>query len=277
MLWRNVWKTLKKSRIGLVGLGLILLFVLISILGPLIALHDPLKINLAYSLEGPSRDAWLGTDVLGRDILSRLLCGARPSLLICFGAVGFGMIIGVPLGVCGGYFRGKVDLVIRSLADLLLAFPPFLLALSLIAAIGVGLNNVLLAVGISTVPVYIRLVRAETFTIAEEDYVTSSVALGRSNTGIIIAHILPNIIPVIVVQSTLFMGITLLYAAGLGFLGLGAQQPQPEWGAMLGAGRNYIFSAPQLSLFPGLAIFVTILGFNLLGDALRDALDPYQT
>ncbi len=159
--------------------------------------------------------------------------------------------------------------------NLMLAFPPFLLALSLIAVIGVGMQNVMLSVGISTMPIYIRLVRSEVFKIKEQEYVEAARALGKNDIGIIFCHILRNVFPIIIVQSTLYLGVALLYSSGLGFLGLGIQPPLPEWGSMLGQGRTYIFSALHLTLFPGLAIFLAILGFNLLGDGLRDALDPH--
>jgi ABC-type dipeptide/oligopeptide/nickel transport system permease subunit len=271
---KAIWRRLKKSKTGLVGLIIVSFFVLMALFAPLIATHDPLKADIMRTLEGPSLRSPLGRDALGRDIYSRIVYGSRLSLLASFGAVAIGVLSAVPLGLMAGYFGGKVDTVIRSLADLMLAFPPFLLALSLVAVLGVGLRNVLISVGISTIPVYIRLVRGEVLSLREQEYVLAAKALGRSDLSIIFRHILRNVFPLIIVQSTIYMGITLLYSAGLGFLGLGVQPPTPEWGSMVGAGRTYIYSAIHLSIFPGLAIFLAILGFNLLGDGLRDALDP---
>lgn len=271
----NIWKNLKKSKTAIFGLIIVTITILIALFAPLMATQDPLKTDFTRGLEGPSLTAPLGRDALGRDIYSRIVYGSRLSLLACFGSIAFGLISAVPLGLIAGYFGGKVDTVVRSFADLMLAFPPFLLALSLVAVIGVGLRNVLISVGISTMPQYIRLVRGETAAVRERDYVLAAKAIGRSDLSIILHHILRNVFSLILVQSTLFMGITLLYSAGLGFLGLGVQPPTPEWGTMLGEGRTYIYSSPHLVIFPGLAIFFTVLGFNLLGDGLRDALDPH--
>lgn len=271
---RDLWKSLKRSKTAMVGLGIVTFFLLMAISAPFISAHDPMKSDLLQSLQPPSLEHPFGTDALGRDIYSRVVYGARLSLLTSVGAVSIGIILAVPLGLIGGYFRGKVDSVIRSFADLMLAFPPFLLALSLVAVIGVGLKNVMLSVGVSTIPFYIRLIRGEVLSIREREYVLAVRAIGRNALGVIAIHILRNVFPIILVQSTIYLGIALLYSAGLGFLGLGIQPPAPEWGTMLGEGRTHIYSAPYITLFPGLAIFLTILGFNLLGDGLRDALDP---
>ena len=271
----DIWKRLKKSKTGITGLVIVVVFLLIALLAPLIAPEGPYQTNIISSLETPSRETLFGRDSQGRDILSRVIYGSRLSLLISLGSVLVGIFLAVPLGLFAGYFGGKVDTLIRSLADLMLAFPPFLLALSLIAVIGVGMQNVMLSVGISTMPIYIRLVRSEVFKIKKQDYVEAARALGKNDIGIIFYHILRNVFPIIIVQSTLYLGVALLYSSGLGFLGLGIQPPLPEWGSMLGQGRTYIFSAPHLTFFPGLAIFLAILGFNLLGDGLRDALDPH--
>lgn len=271
---RDVWRRLKKSKTGMTGFVIVTFFLLVSLLAPIIAPEDPIRSSIMMSLDPPSKEAFFGRDAQGRDILSRIIFGARLSLLIGLGSVVLGILLAVPLGLFAGYFGGKIDLVIRSLADLMLAFPPFLLALSLIAVIGLGLQNVMISVGISTMPVYIRLVRSQVMVLKESEYVVAAKALGKGNIGIIFHHILRNVLPLVIVQSTIYMGMALLYSAGLGFLGLGIQPPTPEWGSMLGAGRTYIYAAPHLTLFPGLAIFLSILGFNLLGDGLRDALDP---
>lgn len=270
----SIWRRLKKSKTGMIGFSIVIFISLVALLAPIIAPEDPLGTTIIKSLDSPSKDALFGRDAQGRDILSRIIYGARLSLLISLGSVLLGILLAVPLGLSAGYFGGRVDLIIRSLGDLMLAFPPFLLALSLIAVIGVGLQNVIISVGISTMPLYIRLVRSQVMELKESEYVIAARSLGRGDSGIIFCHLLPNVMPLMIVQSTIYMGMALLYSAGLGFLGLGIQPPTPEWGSMLGRGRTYIYAAPHITLFPGLAIFLSILGFNLLGDGLRDALDP---
>ena len=188
--------------------------------------------------------------------------------------VGVGILLGVPLGLVSGYWGGKVDFIIQRLTDTMLAFPGFLLALALVSVIGVGFKNVVVSIGISSVPLYIRLVRGCVLSLREQAYVEAARALGTKNLVILYRHILANAMVPIIVQSTLGMGTAILFAAGLGFLGLGVQPPTAEWGAMLGSGRSYIFSTPHVATFPGIAIFLAVLGFNLFGDGLRDALDP---
>ncbi len=225
-------------------------------------------------LRPPSLENPLGTDYLGRDILARLYYGARLSLAIGFLAVAIGLGLGVPLGAISGYYGGWADLIIQRVADILLSFPGCLLALSLVAILGIGLQNVIISVGISAVPSFIRLVRGSVLTIRELTYVEAAHSVGTHDGRIIIRHVLPNAATPVIVQATLNLGTAILTAAGLGFLGLGVQPPTPEWGTMLGEGRNYIFSNPNMATFPGLAIFFAVIGFNLLGDGLRDALDP---
>lgn len=271
---RGVWGGLMRSPTGAIGLVCVLIVVLTAVFAPWIAPAGPLDVDVFTSLEGPSLKTPFGRDSLGRDILSRVVYGARLSLLVSLGSVVIGVLVAVPLGVLAGFFGGRVDAIIRSVADLLLAFPPFLLALSLVAIIGVGIQTIVLSVAVSTMPMYIRLIRSEVLSVRQMEYVTAAQALGRSPWAIMFRHVLPNVFSLVIVQSTLYMGVALLYSAGLGFLGLGVQPPTPEWGAMLGDGRTYVYSAPHLTIFPGLAIFFTILGFNLLGDGLRDVLDP---
>jgi ABC-type dipeptide/oligopeptide/nickel transport system permease subunit len=226
------------------------------------------------SLESPSIDHLLGTDELGRSILGRIIFGSRISLLIAVGVVAVGMIIGIPLGLVSGYYRGKVDFLIQRATDTMLAFPGFLLALALVAVLGVGLKNTVISIGISMVPLYIRLVRGCVLSVREEVYVEAARAVGTRDVIILIRHILPNVMVPITVQTSLSMGTAILFAAGLGFLGIGVQPPTPEWGSMLGSARSYLFHAPHAATFPGIAIFLAVLSFNLLGDGLRDALDP---
>jgi ABC-type dipeptide/oligopeptide/nickel transport system permease subunit len=267
-------RRLARNPSAVVGTVLVGALVLAALLAPLLTPYDPTKQALLSVLQAPSGEHPLGTDQLGRDILARILYGGRLTLFIGVFAVAVGMVVGVPLGVLSGYYRGWVDMAIMRAMDLMLSFTSFLLAMALVALLGVGLTNVIIAVGISTIPRFARLVRSSVLTIREISYVEASHALGARDGRILGRHVLPNAFAPVIVQATLSMGSTVLTAAGLGFLGLGVQPPTPEWGAMLGEGRNYIFTSPYVTTFPGLAIFVAVLGFNLLGDGLRDALDP---
>jgi ABC-type dipeptide/oligopeptide/nickel transport system permease subunit len=252
----------------------LLLFILAALAAPLLTAYDPNQNQLLEALQDPSPKHPLGTDHLGRDALARVLYGGRLSLMIGFLAVLIGLIAGVPLGAISGYYGGWIDLVIQRFVDVLLSFPNFLLALSLVAALGPGLTNVIVAVGISAVPSFVRLVRASALSIRESSYVEAARCIGVDDSTIIRRHILPNALAPVIVQATLFLGSAILVAAGLGFLGLGVQPPTAEWGSMLGEGRQYIFSNPNSATFPGLAIFLSVVAFNLMGDGLRDALDP---
>lgn len=273
-LFLEGWRRFRRHRAAMLGLGLLALLLALSFAAPLLTAHDPVRQNLSQALWPASAAHPLGTDHLGRDMLARLLYGGRLSLLIGFLAVGVGLAVGVPLGAISGFQGGRTDLVIQRFADILLSFPGFLLALSLVAILGVGLRNVIISVGISAVPSFIRLVRGSVLSIREQVYVEAAHALGQRRAVIIFRHVLPNAMAPVIVQATLSLGFAILVAAGLGFLGLGVQPPTPEWGTMLGEGRQYIFRAPSLTTFPGLAIFLAVLGFNLFGDGLRDALDP---
>jgi ABC-type dipeptide/oligopeptide/nickel transport system permease subunit len=270
----SFWRRFRRNRGAVAGVVVLGTFVLVALLAPFATTYNPEETRLAQKLLQPSAAHWLGTDHLGRDILARLAFGARFSLTIGFAAVGVGLVIGVPLGAVSGFYGGWVDLIIQRVIDVLLSFPGFLLALTLVAVLGVGIENVIIAVGLGVVPAFVRLVRASTLSIRSRDYVEAARAAGANGPTIIFRHVLPNALPPVVVQATLGLGSTLLTAAGLGFLGLGVQQPTPEWGSMLGEGRSYIFSNPNLATFPGIAIFLTVLCFNLTGDGLRDALDP---
>lgn len=271
---RNWWDRFSRNRGAVLGLAILCTFAVVAFAAPLATSYDPEQAHLEEKLLEPSPAHWLGTDHLGRDILARLAYGGRFSLLIGFAAVGVGLVIGVPLGLVCGFYVGWLDLILQRIIDVFLSFPGFLLALSLVAVLGVGITNVILAVGLGVVPAFVRLTRASTLAVRERPYVLAARAAGASGPSIIVRHVLPNAAAPIVIQATLGLGATLLTAAALGFLGLGVQQPTPEWGAMLGEGRSYIFSNPNLATFPGIAIFLTVLGFNLAGDGLRDALDP---
>ena len=271
---RRKWAKLKRNKAALLGGILIIIYVTSALFAPVLFTGNPSAPDLMNSLESPSVNHFLGTDELGRSILGRIIYGSRISLLIAVGVVSVGMTIGIPLGLVSGYYRGKVDFIIQRATDTMLAFPGFLLALALVAVLGVGLKNTVISIGISMVPLYIRLVRGCVLSVREEVYVEAARAVGTRDVIILIRHILPNVMVPITVQTSLSMGTAILFAAGLGFLGIGIQPPTPEWGSMLGSARSYLFHAPHVATFPGIAIFLAVLSFNLLGDGLRDALDP---
>jgi ABC-type dipeptide/oligopeptide/nickel transport system permease subunit len=272
--FRRSWAKLKRNKAALFGGALLLLYIFTALFAPVLYPGSPSAPNLMMSLEKPSRDHLLGTDELGRTILGRIIWGSRVSLLIALGVVSVGLVLGVPLGLISGYYGGKIDFAIQRVTDMMLAFPGFLLALALVAVLGVGMKNTVISIGISMIPIYIRLVRGCVLSVREQVYVEAARAVGTKDVRIIVRHILPNVMVPITVQTSLGMGTAILFAAGLGFLGLGVQPPNPEWGAMLGSGRAYLFNAPHVATFPGVAIFLAVLSFNLLGDGLRDALDP---
>lgn len=274
---RLLWDTargLVRHRSAAVGLMVVLVLLLVALLAPVLAPHDPLLPRMRERLTPPTSNHWLGQDELGRDILSRIIYGARISLTIGVVSVGVGMAIGVPWGLASGFYGGKLDILTQRSIDILLAFPPILLAILVVTVLGPSLWNAMLAIGISSIPAYTRVVRGSTMSIRDAEYVQAARAMGAADTRILVRHVLPNVLGPVVVLSTLYTASAILTAAGLGFLGLGAQAPTPEWGAMLSRGREYLRVAPHVSAFPGLAIFVSVLGFNLLGDGLRDALDP---
>lgn len=271
---RRNWAKLRRNKAALFGGFILLVYLFTALFAPLLFSTSPSAPNLIMSLEGPSAQHLLGTDELGRSILARIIWGSRVSLMIAVGVVAVGLLVGVPFGLISGYYGGKVDFGIQRITDMMLAFPGFLLALGLVAVLGVGLKNTVVSIGISMVPIYIRLVRGCVLTVREQVYVEAARAVGTRDFKIILKHILPNVMVPITVQTSLGMGNAILFAAGLGFLGIGVQPPTPEWGAMLGSGRAYLFNAPHVATFPGIAIFLAVLSFNLLGDGLRDALDP---
>jgi peptide/nickel transport system permease protein len=271
------WETfqdLLRSRSAAFGMGLIILVLLVAVIGPSLAPHDPLRPTPLERLQGPSAEHPFGTDGLGRDIFSRVIYGARISILIGLISVSISLLPGTLLGLLAGYFGGRVDSVIMRLMDMLLAFPAILLAIFITAILGPSLPNTMVAVGIVYIPHYARIVRASVLSLREQLFVQAIAHLGGGHGRIIGRHILPNALPPIIVYATLGMGTAVLQAAALGFLGLGAQPPQPEWGAMLSEGRQYLQIAPHVAAFPGAAILVLVLGFNLFGDGLRDVLDP---
>ncbi|HSO59472.1 MAG TPA: ABC transporter permease [Desulfobacterales bacterium] len=271
------WDTLQdllRSRSATFGMALIGLVLLVAIAGPALAPYDPLKPVPLDRLQGPSQAHFFGTDSLGRDILSRVIYGTRISILIGLISVSISLVPGTLLGLVSGYFGGRIDSLIMRLMDMLLAFPAILLAIFITAILEPNLVNTMVAVGIVYIPHYARIVRSSVLSLKAQLFVQAIGHLGGSHFRILARHILPNAMPPIIVYATLGMGTAVLQAAALGFLGLGAQPPQPEWGAMLSEGRQYIQIAPHVAAFPGAAILVLVLGFNLFGDGLRDALDP---
>ena len=268
------WKRLLKNRLAAAGGVLLLGFLLLAIAAPLAAPQDPFAQNLYERLQPPSLANPFGTDDFGRDVLSRVIHGARISLRVGVTAVLIALVLGVPIGLVSGYWGGALDQVLMRAMDLMLAFPSILLAIAIVAILGPGLENAMLAVGVVAVPQYARLVRASALTVRGQDYVQAMHALGAGDFHILFFSVLPNCLTPLIVQSTLGLATAILDAAGLSFLGLGAQPPLPEWGAMLTGGRELVLRAPWVLTFPGVAIFLTVLAFNLLGDGLRDALDP---
>lgn len=256
------------------GGSIIGLYVAVATLAPIISPYDPIQQNLADARLPVSFDHWFGTDQLGRDELTRILYGTRYSLAIAAFAVALAIVIGVPTGAASGYFGGLLDLLLQRVIDVLLAFPGILLALVLVAGLGPGLLDVVIAVGVSSAPVFVRITRASALSLREFAFVESAKSVGANDWRILRHHVLPNSLGPVVVQATLQLGGAILVASGLGFLGVGVPPPTPEWGQMLSEGRNLIFSYPGLVTFPGLAIAFAVLGFNLLGDGLLDALDP---
>ncbi|VXB49123.1 oligopeptide ABC transporter (permease) [Bacillus sp. 349Y] len=272
--WKEAWKSFRKNKIALIGLFIVLFFVLLAIAAPLIAPQGINEQNLAKRLQAPSSEHWFGTDDFGRDILSRIIHGARISLWVGFFAVIGSAVAGSLLGIVAGYYGRWVDTIISRIFDIMLAFPSILLAIAVVAALGPSLRNALIAIAIINIPNFGRLVRSRVLSVKQEEYVMAAKAIGMKDNRILLHHILPNSMAPIIVQGTLAIATAIIEAAALGFLGLGAQAPQPEWGKMLADARTFMLQAPWTMIFPGLAIMLTVLGFNLMGDGLRDALDP---
>jgi peptide/nickel transport system permease protein len=267
-------RALTQNKTALIGLFVIAALLVLALIGPWIAPYNPLIPDPIHSLQRPSWAHPFGTDSLGRDILSRIIFGSRISIIIGLIAVSISLIPGTLLGLLAGFYGKRVDESIMRIMDILLAFPTILLAIFITAILGPNLLNTMIAVGIVYIPHYARIVRSTVLSLKEQLFVQAIRSLGGSNLRIISRHIFPNTLPPIIVYATLGMGTAVLQAAALGFLGLGAQPPLPEWGAMLSEGRQYIQNAPHVAAFPGLSIFILVLGFNLFGDGLRDILDP---
>ncbi len=273
MLRRAIGKFIRHPG-GMVGLAMFIALVLIAVFAPVFAPHDPLRVDPIVALMPPSAEHWMGTDTLGRDVMSRVVFGARISLRLGVVSVSIGLSLGVLIGVLAGYLGGRVDGILMRFIDMLLAFPSLILALVAVFALGPGLTNAMIAVGISSIPAFARITRGEVLSAKENLYVQSAQALGGSEIAIMARHILPNIIAPNIVMGALMTGTAILAGAALSFLGLGAQSPTPEWGLMLSQGRGFMSLAWWLTFFPGLGIMLTVMAMNLLGDGLRDVLDP---
>jgi peptide/nickel transport system permease protein len=272
--WTIVFRQLRRNKGALLGAGFLLFLVFVAIFAPLIAPYDPIEMAPTDRLQPPSLAHPMGTDNFGRDALSRIIFGTRISLTVGFISVGIGAAAGMILGLAAGYFGGYVDTVIMRVIDALLAFPGILLSLAIVAALGSNLQNVMIAVGISSVPRFTRVIRGSVLSAKENLYVLAARSIGCRSLSIMYRHILPNVFGPVVILATLGIGSAILLGAGLSYLGLGAQPPTPEWGLMLSTGRPYIAVAWWVMTFPGLAIMVTVLAVNMFGDGLRDALDP---
>ncbi len=263
-----------KHKNSIVALGYIVLLVLIAIFCYQIAPYGINEYDYSAVLQGPTAQHWFGTDEFGRDLLSRILCGTRISLAVGLSSVSVGCIAGTILGLLSGYYGGMLDSVIMRICDVLFAFPGLILAIAIVAILGNGLTNVVIAVAVFSTPTFARLVRSRTLELKDSVFVMAARGLGTSDVEILLRHILPGAIPSIIIQYTMSIGNSILTASSLSFLGMGAVPPTPEWGLLLSNGRNYMMTDMFVTLFPGLAIFLTVLSFNILGDGLRDALDP---
>ncbi|CAN7705521.1 ABC transporter permease [Bosea sp. LjRoot9] len=273
---RSALAKLLRNRSALIGGAIVLVFVLMALLAPLLPLADPLKSNFLAIRKPPSELHWFGTDELGRDQVSRLFYGAQTSLLAGIVSVLIALAIGIPFGLLSGWYGGWIDIAISRVTEAMLACPFLILAIAFAAILGPSLTNAMIAIGLSAVPIFIRLVRGQVMSVKAEDFVEGARAVGARDLRLMFVHVLPNTMSPIVVQSTLFMAQAIILEASLSFLGLGQQPPSPSWGQMLNVAKNFMEQAPWMSVAPGIAIFLAVLGFNLLGDGLRDALDPKE-
>jgi len=271
---RRALRRLVRRRGAMVGLALVVFFVLMATFAPWISPHDPLATSWSMVRKAPSAGYWFGTDEIGRDVLSRVIWGARASLLAGVVSVSISLMVGVPVGMAAGYLGRWPDMIISRIADAMLACPFLILAIALAAFLGPSLTNAMIAIGIAATPVFIRLTRAQVLAVKVEDYIEAARAVGNSHLRIALRHILPNIVAPLIVQATLAIAAAIIAEASLSFLGLGQQPPAPSWGSMLNVAKNFVENAPWMAIWPGLSIFLLVLSFNLLGDGLRDALDP---
>ena len=271
---RRAVRRLLKRRTAVVGLVVVVLMVLLALVAPWVAPFDPLATSFAIVRKAPSDTHWFGTDEVGRDLLSRVIWGGRASLAAGVISVSIAVGLGVPLGMAAGYVGGLLDAVVSRITDAMLAIPFLILAIALAAFLGPSLSNAMIAIGITATPIFVRLSRGQVLSVRAEEYVEAARAVGNPPLRILLRHILPNILPPVIVQATLAIAAAIIAEASLSFLGLGQQPPAPSWGSMLNTAQRFLTQAPWMAIYPGLAIFVTVLAFNLLGDGLRDALDP---
>lgn len=273
---QRAWRRLKRRRGAMVGLGIIVVLVLMAIFAPLLSPYDPTQQSWSLVRKPPSWAHWFGTDEVGRDLLARIIYGARASLSAGVISVGIAIALGVPLGMVAGYGPGWADVVLSRITDAMLACPFLILAIALAAFLGPSLSNAMIAIGITATPIFVRLTRGQVMAVKVEDYVESARAIGNPGWRIAFRHILPNVLPQLLVQITLTIATAVIAEASLSFLGLGQQPPAPSWGSMLNSAQRFLTNAPWMAVWPGLAIFLTVLSFNLLGDGLRDAFDPRE-
>ncbi len=271
---RRALRRLMRRRGAMLGLAIVLIFVLLAVFAPWIAPHDPIATSWSAVRKPPSAEYWFGTDEIGRDVLSRVVWGARASLMAGLVSVCISMALGVPVGLLAAYVGGWTDSLISRFTDSMLAVPFLILAIALAAFLGPSLSNAMIAIGVSATPVFIRLTRAQVLAVKVEDFVEAARAVGNPHWRIALRHILPNVLPPLIVQASLAIAAAIIAEASLSFLGLGQQPPAPSWGSMLNTAKNYVDNAPWMAVWPGLSIFLLVLSFNLLGDGLRDALDP---
>jgi peptide/nickel transport system permease protein len=273
---RRALRRLVRRKGAMLGLAVIVLFVALAVLAPFVAPYDPTAQSWTSVRKPPSALHLFGTDDVGRDVLSRIIFGARASLLAGVISVAIALAIGVPLGMLAGYVGGFVDALISRITDAMLAIPFLILAIALAAFLGPSLQNAMIAIGITTTPIFVRLTRAQVMAVKVEDYVEAARAVGNPPRRVVLVHVLPNILPSLMVQASLSIAAAIIAEAALSFLGLGQQPPAPSWGSMLNAAQRFLVTAPWMAVWPGLAIFLTVVSFNLLGDGLRDALDPRE-
>jgi peptide/nickel transport system permease protein len=271
------WAKFRRNRAALAGLVIVFVIALLAVLAPLLPIADPYATSWTAIRQAPSEQYWMGSDDLGRDILSRMIWGAQASLMAGVVSVTIAVCIGVPIGLVAGYFGGWIDMVISRLTDALLAMPFLIMAIALAAFLGPSLTNAMIAIGLSATPVFIRLTRGQVLSVRTEDYIEGARSVGLGHIDIMGRYIFPNILPPIIVQATLTVATAILAEASLSFLGLGQQAPHPSWGSMLNVAKNFLSQAPWMAMWPGIAIFLIVIGFNLLGDGLRDALDPRES
>lgn len=272
----RAWARLRQRKSAMLGLAVVLLLVLVAVAAPFLAPDDPAKQSWSAVRNAPSWAHWMGTDESGRDVLSRVIYGARASLAAGVVSISIALGLGVPIGLYAGYRGGWADAVISRITDAMLACPFLILAIAMAAFLGPSLTNAMIAIGITTTPIFVRLTRGQVLVVKVEDYVEAARAVGNSAARIAVRHILPNILPALLVQATLSIAAAIIAEASLSFLGLGQQPPAPSWGSMLNTAQRFLTNAPWLAIWPGLAIFLAVLSFNLLGDGLRDALDPKE-